>query len=106
MIDFLLNQPLLSIVILLSSSLVIAIALPAAKANVIKLLSLGTSLAALIIGTLSCLSFDKTAVGFQFLYSSEILPQYNLSFTLGADGLSIIFLLLTLFVFPICILAA
>jgi len=106
MISFLLNQPLLSLVILLSTSLAIAVILPTTSANAIKMLSLGTSLVALVIGTVSCLSFDKAAVGFQFLYSLEILPQYNLSFTLGADGLSIIFLLLTLFVFPICILAA
>jgi NADH-quinone oxidoreductase subunit M len=106
MIDYLLNQPLLSIVILLSASLAIAIALPATSGNTVKALGLGTSLVALLIGTLSCLSFDKAAYGFQFLYTYDILPQYSLTFTLGADGLSIIFLLLTLFVFPICILAA
>lgn len=41
-------------------------------------------------------------VGFQFLARFSVLPADNLTFTLGADGLSMIFLLLTLFIFPIC----
>jgi NADH:ubiquinone oxidoreductase subunit 4 (subunit M) len=58
------------------------------------------------MGVLSCLSFNKSAVGFQFLFRLDILPEDNLSFTLGADGLSMVFLLLTLFVFPVCFASA
>lgn len=64
-----------------------------------------TSMSALLIGTMSCLSFDKSAVGFQFLSTARVLPEYNLTFSVGADGLTMVFLLLTLFIFPICILS-
>jgi len=63
------------------------------------------SLAALLIGVYAGYNFDKS-LGFQYLSSYSVLPEYNLSLTFGADGLSMVFLLLTLFIFPVCYLAA
>jgi NADH:ubiquinone oxidoreductase subunit 4 (subunit M) len=54
------------------------------------------------MGIASCLNFNQSMVGFQFLLHYEAAPLNNLTFTLGADGISMVFLLLTLFVFPIC----
>lgn len=63
---------------------------------------LGASLLALFLTVLSCLAFNKSLLGFQFLFRLPVVAQDNLTFSLGADGLSMVFLLLTLFVFPIC----
>jgi proton-translocating NADH-quinone oxidoreductase chain M len=57
---------------------------------------------ALLMGVVSCLKFNQSMVGFQFLLRCEAVPLRNLTFTLGADGISMLFLLLTLFIFPIC----
>lgn len=67
---------------------------------------LTVSIIALLIGVTSCLSFDKSETGFQFLTQVTSIPEYNLSFTLGADGLSMVFLLLTLFIFPILFMSS
>jgi NADH-quinone oxidoreductase subunit M len=40
-------------------------------------------------------SYDKALGGFQFLSSFPILPNWNLNYAVGADGLSLLMLLLT-----------
>lgn len=50
--------------------------------------------------------FDKTALGFQYIYQLPLLKQYNIDFILGLDGISLCFLLLTVFTFPLCWLSA
>jgi NADH:ubiquinone oxidoreductase subunit 4 (subunit M) len=52
------------------------------------------------------LLFDKAAAGYQFMSSTGFVAEYNSSFALGVDGLSYVFLLLTLFTFPFLFLAA
>jgi proton-translocating NADH-quinone oxidoreductase chain M len=96
------QNPLIYIVGLLSFGFLFCQILEETKINVVRLFCLNISLAALFLGVLSCLAFNYSAVGFQFLLRLNVLPSDNLSFTLGADGLSMIFLLLTLFVFPVC----
>lgn len=100
-----LQQPLILLVVFLMFSFSFVLVMPAASHEKIRSFSLASSFIALFLGVLSCLSFNQSA-GFQFLFRLEILPSYNLWITLGADGISMVFLLLTLFVFPVCFLAA
>jgi len=100
-----LQQPLFFLVVLLFASFLVSLAFHPTSTELIRRFALSSSLFALIVGVVSCLSFNQSA-GFQFLCRLDILPQYNLSLSLGADGISMVFLLLTLFVFPICFLAA
>lgn len=102
----LLNNPLALISALLAATLLLTLALPARQLNTIRYVTLTVSVVALLIGLTSCLAFDKADIGFQFLTTLNFIPEYNLSFTLGADGLSMVFLLLTLFIFPILFLSA
>ena len=44
--------------------------------------------------------------GFQFLYRLDMLQEYNLTLTLGVDGLGLLFTMLTLFIFPVCFLSS
>lgn len=99
------QQPLILLVVFLFASFSFSLILPAERPDVIRTFSLAASFIALFIGLLSCLSFNQS-FGFQFLFRLDVLPQYNLSLTLGADGISMVFLLLTLFVFPVCFLTA
>ena len=70
-----------------------------------------TSLGALYVGLYSCLFFNKGVAGFQFFSHLVVTPVtftpvYDLTFMLAVDGISLAFLLLTLFIFPFCFLAA
>nr|YP_009092461.1 NADH dehydrogenase subunit 4 [Gloeochaete wittrockiana]AIM52047.1 NADH dehydrogenase subunit 4 [Gloeochaete wittrockiana] len=49
--------------------------------------------------------FDFSTGKFQFLDSFDWFPFANLSYTVGLDGISLFFLLLTTFLMPICLLA-
>jgi NADH:ubiquinone oxidoreductase subunit 4 (subunit M) len=60
----------------------------------------------LIVGVCAGLTFDKSAVGFQYMASIGFVAEYNSAFALGVDGLSYVFLMLTLFTFPFLFLAA
>lgn len=50
--------------------------------------------------------FDKSIIGFQFLYEISWLNFLNINFILGIDGISLMFILLTTFLFVICILSS
>jgi proton-translocating NADH-quinone oxidoreductase chain M len=100
------QNPLLLLTSILSLGLILSLAIPTNRPTAIRLLTLVTSLIALFVGAVSCLTFDKSDLGFQLLTRLHLVSEYNLSFTLGADGLSMIFLLLTLFIFPILFLSS
>jgi len=60
----------------------------------------------IFVMTLKLLSdFDLTCTGYQYEASYTVLPQYNLNFSVGIDGISLLFLLLTTFILPLCFLA-
>ena len=52
------------------------------------------------------LFFDCTYVRFQFVYDFIWVSSSNLNFSLGIDGISIFFLLLTTLLIPLCLLAS
>jgi NADH-quinone oxidoreductase subunit M len=107
MLTGLVQNPLNSLIyVLLFSTALSTVCLKSQFSNYLKKITLISSLIALLIGLFLCVSFDKADGGFQFIYSIELLAQYNLSFALGVDGFSIVFIILTLFIFPICILSA
>lgn len=88
---------------ILSAGFVLLILLPSALS---RFVATGVSLLGLLVGLYAAYTFDKSLPGFQEVSVYEVLPAYNLTLALGVDGLSILFLLLTLFVFPVCFLAA
>lgn len=103
---FLFNAPILTIISILASALFYALIISAQKIEIIRKICLSASFGALVVGVLAGLSFDKAAAGFQFLASFSYVAEYNSSFAIGVDGLSYIFLLLTLVTFPFLFLAA
>ncbi len=48
-----------------------------------------------IVSLLTFLSYDRAHGGFQFVSRSEIIPEWDLSYFVAADGLSVVMLLLT-----------
>ena len=66
--------------------------------------SLFTSLANLFLALFLWYSFDKNLTGFQFIEESIWISGF-IKFKLGIDGISILFIILTAFIIPICILS-
>ncbi len=64
------------------------------------------SIVALFLGLLLWAYFNNINPHWQFLTHLPWITQLNLHFFIGVDGLSIFFILLTLFIAPLCILAA
>ncbi|HEY9080038.1 NADH-quinone oxidoreductase subunit M [Magnetovibrio sp.] len=50
--------------------------------------------------------FDPNTADFQFVEKADWIPTYNISYHLGVDGISMLFVMLTTLLTPICILAS
>ena len=68
--------------------------------------ALWTSLATFIISLLLWINFDPTTAEFQFVEKFEWLPQLNIAYHMGIDGISLFFVILSTFLTPICVLAS
>ena len=68
--------------------------------------ALWTSLITFLLSTLLWINFDTTTAAFQFEERADWIPAFNISYHLGVDGISMLFVLLTTLLTPICILAS
>jgi NADH-quinone oxidoreductase subunit M len=68
--------------------------------------ALWTSLLVLVLSLVLWVSFDKSDAGFQFNESVNWLPEYKVGYKMGVDGISVLFVLLSTLLTPICILSA
>ena len=55
----------------------------------------GAAIAQFVLTVFAFLSYNKTAGGYQFISVSPIVPDWKLNYAVGADGLSLVMLLLT-----------
>ena len=101
------NFPILSSLILLPTigAFFILFAKPSnAKYQSIKYVALFISLANFLLSLYLWYIFDKTSVDFQFLENREWLAGF-VNYKVGVDGISILFIILTTFITPICIIS-
>ena len=71
--------------------------------NISKFIALNFSFIPFIGFLVVWICFQKSSSNFQFLTKIFWLPSLNLNLTLGIDGISLFFLLLTTLLIPICI---
>lgn len=100
------QQPLLIIIALLAATLAFSVSRPAQKIKAIRELIVTSSLVALMLGVNAAMAFDKSVCGFQYQFRFDVRQIYNLNFTGGVDGISLVLIVLTLFIFPCCFLSA
>ena len=62
-----------------------------------------TTVATFLFSMVLWFSFDKNTAGFQFVEEAEWLGS-GIKYKMGVDGISVLFVLLTTFIMPICIL--
>ncbi|HMN36303.1 MAG TPA: NADH-quinone oxidoreductase subunit M [Hyphomicrobium sp.] len=87
----------------LAGAIVIAFLNREAKGNA-RWVALWTTLITFAVSLLIWINFDKTNPGFQFLEDYAWLG--GLKYKMGVDGISMLFVILTTFLMPLCILAS
>ena len=100
------NYPILSTIIFLPflGALFIFLSNQKSGSKSAIYISLFTSIANLLLTFFLWYSFDKNLVGFQFVEEKNWISGL-IKFKLGVDGVSILFIVLTAFITPICIIS-
>jgi len=75
-----------------------------AAAPLARWIALGTTLLTLVVSVVLVASFDQSNPGYQFIEQHAWFA--GASYHLGVDGISILFVLLTAFLLPICIVSS
>src|SRR5579875_2787188 len=68
--------------------------------------ALWTSLIVLFVSLVLWADWDPSNPGFQFVENVPWIPEFHLGYRLGVDGISVLFVLLSTVLTPICILAS
>ena len=68
--------------------------------------ALWTSLIVFILSLVLWVRFDTASAGFQFVEQLAWLPEWGITYKMGVDGISVLFILLATALTPICILAS
>jgi NADH-quinone oxidoreductase subunit M len=68
-------------------------------------ISLWTTLVTFLVSLLIWIDFDNANAGFQFVERTEWLGG-RISYSMGVDGISMLFVILTTFLMPICVVAS
>ncbi len=99
------GAPILSVVTFLplAGALFVALLLREAVQN-IRYATLWTTLITFAISLLIWINFDPNTAGFQFVEEREWLGP--IKYKMGVDGISMLFVILTTFLMPLCILAS
>jgi proton-translocating NADH-quinone oxidoreductase chain M len=77
---------------------------PLSNRFLIQTIGLSVSLLTFLVSLWLWVFFDNTAADYQFVESFVWFPSVNMNLTLGIDGISLFFILLSTFLVPICLL--
>ncbi len=98
--------PILSLLIFLPLlGIALLVILDRKNHKLLKLTTMGISLVEFAISLPLWFWFDSKIAGMQFTERHDWLPQYGINYILGLDGFSLLLVLLTTFLTPICVLA-
>ena len=100
------NFPILSTLIFLPlvSAIFIFLSISKKKNNSAIYISLFSSIATFLLSLFIWYSLDKNLADFQFVEEKSWINDF-IKFKLGIDGISILFIVLTAFITPICIIS-
>jgi NADH-quinone oxidoreductase subunit M len=96
--------PLIGVISILALRLLGSKADQSRLENAAKWIALATTLATLALAILLVCQFDTLEPGFQFM---EDIPWFaGAGYRMGVDGISVLFVLLTAFLLPLCVIAS
>jgi NADH-quinone oxidoreductase subunit M len=104
------SWPILTIVTFLPLVGVLAILVLRGESEAVarnaRWIALWTSLLDFALSLVIWAEFDPTRADFQLVEQARWLPDFNISYHLGVDGISLFFVLLSNFLTPICVIAS
>jgi NADH-quinone oxidoreductase subunit M len=68
--------------------------------------ALWTSLITFVLSLFIWMNFDNTTAAFQMVERADWIPAFKINYHMGVDGISVLFVLLSTFLTPLCILAS
>jgi len=68
--------------------------------------ALWTSLITFLLSLWLWIDFDSSSAGFQFVEKFAWIPAFGINYHMGVDGISMLFVVLSTFLTPICVLAS
>jgi NADH-quinone oxidoreductase subunit M len=71
-----------------------------------RYIALWTTLITFVLSLFIWFGFDPSTAAFQFEERIDWLPQYKITYRMGVDGISMLFVILSTFLMPLCILAS
>lgn len=80
--------------------------IPSSNLVLLRLVALNVSCFTFILSLILWVFFNKSMGTFQFVSKFLWIPTLNLNFTLGIDGISLFFVLLTTLLIPLCLLVS
>ena len=86
--------------------ILVLLLIPSRQKKLLKFVALNSACFSFIGSLMLWGSFSKSVSFFQFLIKLTWFPLLTLNFTLGIDGISLFFILLTTLLIPLCILAS
>lgn len=95
---FILCSPIIGVLFLIVN--------PKQEEERMKFIALFSSSTSFLLSLILWGLFNKSVSSFQFVIQFFWWPELNLNFTLGVDGISLLFLLLNTFLIPLCILSS
>ncbi len=81
-------------------------AIPARRADLVRIVSIGFSLVTLVLSAALLADFDKGVAGYQFVESKVWIKSLGIHYLMGVDGISLFMVVLTGLLFPISMLAS
>ena len=98
--------PILSSIIILPTigAIFILFGRSSSNYNAAKYISLFVSLANFVLSLYLWYEFDKNSSGFQFVEQRVWLKDF-INYKVGIDGISVLFIILTTFITPLCIIS-
>ena len=71
-----------------------------------RYMALWTSFVTFIVSLFLWTGFDRSSADFQFVERVDWIPAFNISYHMGVDGISMMFVLLSTLLTPLCVLAS
>jgi proton-translocating NADH-quinone oxidoreductase chain M len=99
-------NPLILLPLILFVGSFLLIFIPKNNVNFIKNFALFISLFVFLYSLLLWINFDYSCTKYQFSTNFIWISSSNINFSLGLDGVSLFFIVLTTFIFPLCILSS
>ena len=72
----------------------------------LRRVSLGVTATTFLVSCLLWIGFDRSQAGMQFVEQRAWVPAVGIAYHVGVDGISLLLILLTTFLTPLCLLAA